>query len=272
MSLASRVDALAAAVGAEIKDVRADLGGGSTTVTLTEAAAPATPPAGKVVLYSVDGNALLVKNDAGVVSTLTGTGTPVSGLTAATTLTGTELVPVVQGGATKKTTVADIRTTDINKAVSATQSVSTTTGSAITDFTSALAAGTYRIQAALVWRSTNVGTGAGFFVNCSGGTVTRCVGHVYTTTTGTTATTGVADQATVAATFQMIEARAWRANNTNPGAFGGVDTANSDQLAFLECVVIVTVATSLQIVLFSETAATNVSIEPGSTMTVVKSA
>lgn len=186
-------------------------------------------------------------------------------------LAGTEEMLVLQGGVWKRVDVDDVRVIDTVKSVGTQQNNATTTPAAITDFTTSLAPGTYRIRADLVWRSAATTAGAGFFINCSGGTVTRNTGHVYTTTTGTTATTGVADQATVAATFQMIEARAWRANNTDPGPFGGVDTANADQYAVMEAIVIVTATTSLQIMFDSETT-DQVSIMPGSTLTIARSA
>lgn len=198
--------------------------------------------------------------------------TKISALTAASTLDGTEQVPLVQGGVTKRTTVADIRTVDVVKALTATQANSTVTPAAITTFTTSLVAGTYLIKCGLVWQTAATTTGATFFINCSGGTVTLNTGHVYTTTTGTTATSGVADQATAAATFQMIESRAWRANNTDPGPFGGVDTANAVQFAVLEAVVVVTATTSLQIMFASEVASSAVTMQVGSTLTVTKAA
>lgn len=155
---------------------------------------------------------------------------------------------------------------EVAKAVTATQTNTTVTPAAVTDLTTSLIAGTYRIKVWLVWQTAATATGASFFINCSGGTVTRNVGHVYTTTTGGTATTGIADQATVAATFQMVEARAWRANNTDPGPFGGVDTANADQFAVLEAIVIVTATTSMQIMFRSEVAASGVSIMTGTVL------
>lgn len=240
-------------------------------VILRESSAPSTPPSGHVVLYSVDGSALLMKDDAGTVVTMGG-GTAISGLTTASALDGTELLPVVQGGTTKKTTIADVRVIDVVKPLTANVTSTSATGAALSDWTTSLTAGTYGIRAWLVWQSTATGTGAGWYVDCTGGTVTVCAGHVYTTTTGTTATTGVADQATVAATFQTVESRAWRANATNPGAFGGVDTANADQFAMLECALVVTATTSMRIMHFSETGGTGISTRVGSFMTVTRGA
>lgn len=182
----------------------------------------------------------------------------------------TDLIYVEQGGLGKKVTRLDF-SSDTVIALAATQSMNSTTGTAITDFTTSLPPGTYEVKCSLIWQATGATTtGAAFYLNCSGGTVTKNVGHVYTTTTGTTATTGVADQATVAATFQMIEARAWRANNTNPGAFGGVDTQSADQLCILEAIVVVTATTSLQVMFASEVASSAIVMQVGSSLKVNK--
>lgn len=200
--------------------------------------------------------------------------TDLEALTARGTLLGTDILYVVDPTANLpyKVTVAELRAIDTVKVVTATQSNTTVTPAAITDLTTSLEPGTYEIKSTIIAQSTNTGTGPSFFVNCSGGTVTTCAGHVYSTTTGTTATTGVLDQATVAATFQTIESRAWRANNTDPGPFGGVDTANADQFLVLECNVVVTSTTSMQIMFRSETAGTGVSVRVGSVMKIVKAA
>lgn len=68
---------------------------------------PATPPTGHVALYSPTGSALLMKDDAGVVTTVSG-GTAISALAAATTLDGTEVFPAVQAGATVKVSPAQL--------------------------------------------------------------------------------------------------------------------------------------------------------------------
>lgn len=183
--------------------------------------------------------------------------------------TANDLLYVEQGGIGKKIAVTDLKN-EIVKALTSTQSNNATTGASITQFETSLAPGTYEIKCSLLWQAAATTTGAAFYLNGSGGTVTKNVGHVYTTTTGTTATTGVADQATVAATFQMLESRAWRANNTNPGAFGGVDTANADQLAILEAVVVVTATTTLQVMFASEVASSAVTMQAGSSLKINK--
>lgn len=71
------------------------------TLMMTEfSSAVATPSAGKIVMYSPDGTALLWKDDTGTVRTLGG-GTKGSDLPSATALAGADKVFIIQGGATK---------------------------------------------------------------------------------------------------------------------------------------------------------------------------
>lgn len=197
------------------------------------------------------------------------TDTKISALTSATTLDGTELVPVVQGGTNKKAVVAlfDVA----QRAVCASDSTnSTVTPAAVTDLSLSLVPGTYNVKVWMLLQSAATTTGIGIHLNASGGTVTHIAATWYSLTTGTTATSGVMDQASVAATFQTMEGRAQRANNTSGGAFGGVDTANADQFAVLEGIVIVTSTTTLQTMLVSEVAASAVKMLTGSNIRVVK--
>lgn len=195
--------------------------------------------------------------------------TKVSSLTAASALDGTELVPIVQGGTSKRTTVADLRVVDIAQVVGTAQANSTTTAAAITDLTASLVAGTYLVKVWICYQAAATTTGVQIYLNASGGTVTRCVATWYTLTTGTTATSGVADQATTL-TAQMMEGKGQRANNAASGPTQGVDTANADQFAVMEGIVIVTATTSLQVLFNSEVAASAVTITPGTTITISK--
>jgi hypothetical protein len=76
-------------------------------IILKETAAPSNPPTGHVALYSVDGSALLMKDEAGVVTTLGG-GTTISAMSAASALTGAETIPAVQGGSNVKVTASQL--------------------------------------------------------------------------------------------------------------------------------------------------------------------
>jgi hypothetical protein len=196
--------------------------------------------------------------------------TKVSALASASTLDGTELVPVVQGGVSKQTTVAAISAYDIVKVVSTAATSTSTTPAAVSALDASLAPGTYLVKCWMVMRAAATTTGVGIHLKANGGTVTTLVATWYTLTTGTTATSGVMDQASVAATFQTMEGRAQRASDVSGGPFGGVDTANADQFAVLEGVVVVTATTTLQVMLASEVAASQVDLRAGTTLTASK--
>lgn len=192
-----------------------------------------------------------------------------SALPAASALDGTEVLPIVQGGVGKKVTSAQLGA-QITRTCTTTFNNSTTTPASVTELEASLAPGTYLIKIWMVLQSAATTTGPGIHLNCSGGTVSRVLATWYSLTTGTTATSGVMDQASVAATFQTMEGRAQRANNVQGAAFGGVDTAAADQFAVLEGIVVVTATTTLQTMLVSEVAASQVSMMAGSTMTAQK--
>ena len=195
---------------------------------------------------------------------------------AAATVANTDVFYIVDvsAGTAHKITVADLKTvfgTETSKVVSSTQTSTSVTPAAVTALSGdSLAPGTYAYKGQIIWQSAATTTGISLYVTGTGGTVTRNVGHTYTTTTGTTATTGVADQATVAATFQMLESRAWRANATDPGPHGGVDTANADQFSMIEGVIVVSATTVLDVMFRTEVASSGVSIMAGSSFTYEK--
>lgn len=175
----------------------------------------------------------------------------------------------------RKLTFAELKAAlgaEVTKAVTSQQNSTSVTLAAITQLSGdALVAGTYRYKGEIVWQSAATTTGITLVARGNGGTVTRNVGHHYTTTTGTTATTGVADQATVAATFQMIESRAWRSNATDGGPHGGVDTINADQFSVIEGVIVVSATlTSFDVMFATEVAGSQVAIMPGSVFTYEK--
>lgn len=195
--------------------------------------------------------------------------TKVSALPAASTLDGTEQIPVVQGGISKRTTVADLRVIDVVRSVTSTQANSTTTAAAVTQLSGSVAPGTYLVKVWLCYRSAATTTGVEIFLRTTGGTVTRCVATWYTLTTGGAAATGIADQATTL-TAQMMEGKGQRAAGVASGPMQGVDTANADQFAVLEGILIVTATTTLDVMFTSEVAASAVTIMEGTTLTLSK--
>ncbi len=182
-------------------------------VVLRERAAPANPPAGHVALYSVDGTALLMKDDAGAVVTLGG-GSKISALANASAFDGSEEFPVVQGGVTKAGSVAmlDAYIGPNRGALVTPQTITGNTDTYITDSRKVLPQA--RMQAGVVYRARIVVT------KTAAGTATPTF-TVRTGTAGTTADTsrlaytGVAQTAVadvgfieVQATFRVVGASA----------------------------------------------------------------
>lgn len=191
-------------------------------------------------------------------------------LAAASALTGAELMLVEQGGVSKRTLVSDVRIIDVVKCLTATQANSTVTMAAATGLTvTGLAVGTYLIKVWICFRAAATTTGPEFRLNMATGAVSRMVNTWYTLTTGGAAATGVADQATTL-TAQMLEGKGSRANASSGGPMQGVDTANSDQFAVMEGIVVVTTAGNLQFEFASEVAASAVTLMEGTTLTLQK--
>jgi hypothetical protein len=141
-----------------------------------------TPPAGHVALYSADGSALLIENEAGTVTTLGaggGGGSRISELTAITTPVGADELPVNDGGVTKKITLSQVDAYVGPFRRSATASQALGTGDTyVTE--SRLVLPQTRMQAGVVYRARCVITKTG------AGTATP----TFTLRTGTAGTTG----------------------------------------------------------------------------------
>lgn len=151
------------------------------------------------------------------------------------------------------------------KTLSSTQANSTTTAASATGLETSLAAGTYLVKYWLCYRSAATTTGVEFRLNFATGAVSRIVGTWYTLTTGGAAATGVADQSTTS-TAQMLEGKGQRANNAATGPMQGVDTANADQFAVFEAIVVVTTAGTLQLMFNSEVAGSAITLMEGTSI------
>ncbi len=195
--------------------------------------------------------------------------TKVSALTAASALDGTEEVPVVQGGNSRRTTVAAIKAAPEDAAVlTSTQANSTTTAAVATGLTTTLTAGTYLVKVWLCYQAAATTTGAEFKLHYTG-THTRLVGTWYTLTTGGAAATGIADQATTL-TAQMMEGKGQRVSDAATGPMQGVDTANADQFAVFEAILVATGSGDLQFKFNSEVASSAVTLQVGTTLQATK--
>ena len=193
--------------------------------------------------------------------------TKVSGLDLVASLAETDLVPVIASGTSKRITVKDFRSERFIAATS-TQANSTVTAASVTQLEAVVGVGTHLMKYWVCFRSAATTTGIQMYVNHTG-TTTRLVSTWYTLTTGGAAATGVADQATTL-TAQMMEGKGQRASNVASGPIQGVDTANADQFAVVEGIVIVTVSGTLQLMFNSEVAASAVTIMEGTTLTLTK--
>lgn len=185
-------------------------------------------------------------------------------------LDGTELVAVVQGGVTKQVARSDLVVADMVKTLSSNQATTSTTATAATALSTTLGAGTYLVKVWVVYQAAATTTGIQMYLRHTG-TTTRCAATWYTLTTGTTAATGVADQSTTS-TAQVLEGKGQRVSNTANGAMQGVDTANADQFAVLEGIVIVTASGTLDLMFSTEVSGSAVTLMPGTSLVVTKAA
>lgn len=133
--------------------------------------------------------------------------------------------------------------------------------------TKGLAIGKYVFIYWIKYQSAATTTGVKFAINFSG--TATFVGRWTYQTTGTAASSGAADNDTTAGTFQLIEGWSERALNTDMGPSGSVDTANSDMLAILEGMLIVTAAGDLVLRHASSTAAAS-TVKAGTTLLLIK--
>lgn len=199
--------------------------------------------------------------------------TKVSALTAAAALDGTEDIPVVQGGTSKRTTPAALKTyigdPDSYYVTGTTQNNSTTTPAAVTFTpTMTLGPGVYMITGLIIYQTAATTTGIETYLNFTG-TASRVAAQFSEVTTGTTAANGVGEGSTTA-TAQVMEGKAQRANNTTTGPTQGVDTANAGIMRVIDANLIITASGDLQLMFRSEVAGSQVSIMVGSAFRVSK--
>ena len=136
-------------------------------------------------------------------------------------------------------------------------SVMTTTGVGV---------GTWKFVYTLIYQTANVNTGISFALNHTG-TVGKMRAMWRNVTTGGAAATGVGDSVAATNAGQLVEGKSGGTLNAVIGsASAGVDTANTDILAVLEGLIVVTATGDLQLKLGSEVAASAVKIMADSTL------
>ncbi len=195
--------------------------------------------------------------------------TKVSALPSATLpLDGTELVPIVQGGVSKKIIAADAGVW-LTKALAADQNNSTVTPTKVTGLDRALPVGIYQIQYLIRYQSSVTTTGIKLDLNFSG-TVTSFVWNQRWIDVSATAATATPDQDNIQAAGAVVGGFASRAKGTaGRGVLLGVDTINADMLVVVEALAVVTVAGNLELWHGSETA-NQTTIKAGSSVAAIK--
>ena len=155
------------------------------------------------------------------------------------------------------------------KALAGDQSNSTATPTEVTGLTVPAGVGTYVFQYYILYQAAATGTGVRFSVNHDG-TVTAFVYSWRWVDASATASTAAAHQAAVGAAGQVMGAMSARAKSTaGTGTTISVDAANSDMLAIIEGMMIVTVAGDLELWHGSEVAAQS-TVKAGSSLLLTK--
>lgn len=255
------------------------MGTSLSPIILKETAAPATPPAASVALYSLDGSALLMKDDAGVVTTLGG-GVGIGALTA---LTGSNLA----GG--DKLVVADISVPETKsltadellvflqtngalprkRRLTATKTSTQIAPTKATDLDLPLPVGTHVFQYYLIVRSATTTVAPQFNLNF-GGTGAPVWWFQYADLSATLlAAIGQMANAVTTPTLGFQMATAVRTEGTTGaatmGPVNGVQATGQDILAKITGIVVVSATGNLELWHGSETA-TSTSLEVGSSL------
>lgn len=197
--------------------------------------------------------------------------TKVSGLSAATLpLDGTEVIPIVQGGTSKKLPLAAAGGSWICKALSADDAKTATAAAKVTGLDLALPIGTYQFQYFIRYQTAATTTGISFGLNYSG-TVTSFVWNQRWVDVSATAATAAPDQDEVLATGGVMGAFASRAKTTSArGVTISVDTASADMLMIIEGLMVVTVAGNLELWAGTEVAASAATVKSGSSVAALR--
>jgi trimeric autotransporter adhesin len=234
-------------------------GTGQSTATAAFNALAPTTTQGDLIYHNGTNNVRLAKGTASQVLTMN------AGATAPEWAT-----PASGSGPTKISgnTGAFSGDTTVETLTSNSSDITTTTQTVVMTITG-LGAGTYRVKGALIYQTAATTTGIGITLNHTG-TVSLFVSNWIHITTGGAAATGISDQVTSTAAGQLVEGKAERVKDTRSSFTIGVDTANADELAIIDAIMIVTVSGDLQLKIATEVAASAVRLMAGSTIEVNK--
>jgi len=194
--------------------------------------------------------------------------TKVSLLTAASALGMTDIVPVVQAGASKRASIAQVIDAAMTRiagptgvagaymtwqTLTANATGNLTVTPAVVMTTSSVPAGTYTFKYTIIYQSTATTTGVGFSVNHTG-TTGRFASRWSFGSTGGAAATGISDQISIVNAGQLMEQKSERVKATVSSSTAGVATINADQMAIMEGLIVVSTVGDLQLRHNSETA------------------
>lgn len=200
--------------------------------------------------------------------------TKVSALTAVTAPATTDEFPVVQGGSSKKVTLATLIAyfqalvsgssasgaiaagAELWQVLSANATANATTTNAAVMTTQDLPAGTYFFRYDIIAQAAATTTALKFAVQATG-TVTRIVYHLFFPSQGVTAATGVVDQDINVTTGAVVAHLSARANNVTLGPTTDLDTANADVHYWIEGIVVTSTSGNLVLQHGSEVAASS---------------
>jgi len=157
---------------------------------------------------------------------------------------------------------------DIKDTLTADYTNNSTTGTAVSNLTQALTAGTYRFSYWLILRSVATTTGAAFGINYTGthGALTARFSYPGT---GTSASSGIIQDDSAGAIDQLVEQFCTRTKSTTApdlGPLTGFLTANQDCLAFIEGIIVVTGSGNLELWAASEVASSEIRVQTGSNL------
>jgi len=206
--------------------------------------------------------------------------TKVSALTAAAAAATTNEIPINEAGTSKKLTIAQIVTllqqSGMNrvKHLGTTHTISSVTGTEVTDLQHTLEIGTYCFEYSLIVRSATTTVGPMLGVNFTGTAAVKTMVAWWADATATIAAEvhSMDDQGILSAGFiSGMANKAYSTTAPNMGTTIGVSTIASDIPMFIKGIVIVTVAGDLELWHSSETA-TSTSVEVGSSCVVIRTA
>jgi hypothetical protein len=206
--------------------------------------------------------------------------TKISALTAAgAAAVGNELA-INEAGTSKKISIDQLKTLMQElgmprvKRLGTQHSISSTSGTEVTDLTMALEIGTYTVQYFLIVRSATTTVGPMFGVNFDGTAAVK--GFCFRFADGSTGlaayTANMDDEGTKGlGVISGMNTKTYSTTAPNLGTTVGVTTINSDIFCVIEGLLIVTAAGNLELWHSSETA-TATSIEVGSSLVVIRTA